>query len=230
MNKPGTGLNSAWLHRFEEVPTAHVRLFCFPHAGGVGQVFREWAEPLAAQAAAELIAITPPGRAQRLAEATVSDMRSAVAEIVRAVRPLLVGLPFAFFGHSLGSLLAFETCLELRRQGLPLPLLLFASAHAAPQRSGAAHMAPGACGVAQLPAAQLLRAVAAWGLVPAAALAQLTAAADAAAAAAEGHAVAAAGATAAAGEEEEEEEEEEARGGGAAAACWTSCCRRCGLT
>ena len=40
---------------------------------------------------------------------------------------------WAFFGHSLGALLAFETCRELRRRGHTLPRHLFVSGQAAPQ-------------------------------------------------------------------------------------------------
>jgi hypothetical protein len=39
----------------------------------------------------------------------------------------------SFFGHSLGSLVAYEVTLELRRRGLPLPAFLIASSSPAPQ-------------------------------------------------------------------------------------------------
>ena len=54
-----------------------------------------------------------------------------VAALVAALEPELDG-PFAFFGHSLGTLLAFETARELRRRKRPLPLHLFAAARIAP--------------------------------------------------------------------------------------------------
>jgi surfactin synthase thioesterase subunit len=40
--------------------------------------------------------------------------------------------PFAFFGHSMGGLLAFEVTRELRRRGAPAPRLLFVSGIGAP--------------------------------------------------------------------------------------------------
>jgi medium-chain acyl-[acyl-carrier-protein] hydrolase len=43
-------------------------------------------------------------------------------------------LPYAFFGHSMGSLVAFELAREMRRRGLPGPELLMVSGHRAPQR------------------------------------------------------------------------------------------------
>ncbi|MCB2263327.1 MAG: hypothetical protein LGR52_10405 [Candidatus Thiosymbion ectosymbiont of Robbea hypermnestra] len=42
-------------------------------------------------------------------------------------------LPFAFFGHSMGALLAFELARELRRQGKREPFCLMVSGYRAPQ-------------------------------------------------------------------------------------------------
>ena len=42
-------------------------------------------------------------------------------------------IPFAFFGHSLGSLISFELTRRLRRQKAPCPLQLFISGCRAPQ-------------------------------------------------------------------------------------------------
>lgn len=41
--------------------------------------------------------------------------------------------PFAFFGHSMGSILAYELACFLRRNGLPQPVHIFASGRRAPQ-------------------------------------------------------------------------------------------------
>lgn len=51
--------------------------------------------------------------------------------LLAALGPELEG-PVAFFGHSLGALLAFELVRELRRRGLPLPQVLFVAARGAP--------------------------------------------------------------------------------------------------
>jgi len=42
-------------------------------------------------------------------------------------------LPFAFFGHSFGSLISFELTRALREKGLPMPIHLFASAFPDPR-------------------------------------------------------------------------------------------------
>lgn len=56
------------------------------------------------------------------------------------------GLPFAFFGHSLGGLVAYELTRTLRRENRPQPIHLFVSAHLAPHqppREDPIHALPG---------------------------------------------------------------------------------------
>jgi medium-chain acyl-[acyl-carrier-protein] hydrolase len=57
-------------------------------------------------------------------EPLVSSLRDALAP---ALRP-----PFAFFGHSMGALVAFELTRALRRAALPLPASLVVAARPAP--------------------------------------------------------------------------------------------------
>jgi len=59
----------------------------------------------------------------------------SVAEMVQDYLEVLRGhldLPFAFYGHSLGGLLALELAQQLRSEGLPLPRHLFIGASAPP--------------------------------------------------------------------------------------------------
>lgn len=61
-------------------------------------------------------------------------MKVLVSEIVDAMTPLISNgeKPYAFFGHSLGTVIAYETALEIRRRGLPLPLQMFLAGRGAP--------------------------------------------------------------------------------------------------
>ena len=72
--------------------------------------------------------------------------------------------PYAFFGHSFGTLLAYELILQLRRRNIhPLPLLNVVSAHRAPGIS------PELCGIPQthtLPRSEFVDMIKTWGLVP----------------------------------------------------------------
>jgi medium-chain acyl-[acyl-carrier-protein] hydrolase len=80
----------------------------------------------------DLCPIHLPGREKRRREPPFVRMESLVQTLAGALEPFL-DIPFAFFGHSVGSLMAFEMTREFRRQGLGSPVRLFVSAHAAPQ-------------------------------------------------------------------------------------------------
>ncbi len=101
------------------------RLFCFPHAGGgAGQpmTLSGWAT----------VPVRLPGRESRLAEAPFERMSALVAALADNIDCHL-DRPFAFFGHSMGAVVAFELVRELRRRARPLPGMLIASGARAPQ-------------------------------------------------------------------------------------------------
>ena len=118
-----------WLPYRKPRAPASARLFCFPHAGAGATVFRGFQEAL--PATIEVCAVQLPGRENRLREAPIADLAKLVPQIADGLAPHLAP-PFAFFGHSMGSILAFELARELRRRGRPLPAHLFASACPAP--------------------------------------------------------------------------------------------------
>ena len=122
-----------WLVRPPRVPDARWRLFCFPYAGGAANIYRGWGELLEGTVAGglEVIAVELPGRATRFREAPCRAIAQAVAGAGEAMAPLL-DRPFAFFGHSLGAILAFELARWLRREARPQPRRLFLSARRAP--------------------------------------------------------------------------------------------------
>ena len=94
--------------------SARTLLFCFPPAGGGPSAFRGW--PAALPTTVDVRVLALPGRESRFAERPVIDV-PAIADAVRTA----ADRPFAFYGHSLGGLLAFEVIRELRRTGAPLP-------------------------------------------------------------------------------------------------------------
>ena len=109
-------------------PAARLRLVCFPYSGGGAASFRGWAD---AMPSLEVLAVQAPGRETRMREPPFTRIDPLVAEITVALRPL-VDRPYAFFGHSVGSFVAFETARALRRAGLPLPRHLVLSGCPAP--------------------------------------------------------------------------------------------------
>lgn len=85
--------------------------------------------------AVDVIAIQYPGRLDRYREPPITDLNTLADETFAALRtsPVLTGgRPFQFFGHSMGSALAFEVALRCERELGLAPVTLFASGRRAP--------------------------------------------------------------------------------------------------
>ncbi|MCB5906115.1 thioesterase II family protein [Streptomyces pinistramenti] len=118
-----------WIRRFRPAPESRVRLVCFPHAGGAASFYL----PLARQLppGIEAWSLQYPGRQERRTEAPFTAIPELADAAFDALRPHLTE-PFAFFGHSMGSIVAFEVARRCERAGLPGPVRLFVSARRAP--------------------------------------------------------------------------------------------------
>ncbi|MGO9097878.1 MAG: thioesterase domain-containing protein [Bryobacteraceae bacterium] len=121
---------NSWFPDAEANETAALRLFAFPHAGGGAAAFHRWRPALPAGVA--LWPVRLPGRESRISETPFERMEPLVEALGQAIEPLLGG-PFAFYGHSLGAVIAFELARQLRRRNLPLPRCLFVSGARAPR-------------------------------------------------------------------------------------------------
>lgn len=121
--------SASWFSRSTGT-TADVRLFYFPFAGGNAAAILPWQAELGGSI--ELQVAQLPGRGTRRLEAPICDWTELVTRLTGAVIEL-AERPFAFYGHSLGALMAFEVTRELRRRGLPGPRCLWASGAEGPQ-------------------------------------------------------------------------------------------------
>lgn len=113
-------------------PHAALRLICLPFAGGAASAFRSWADAL--PESVEVRAIQLPGREGRFAEPAMRQLPQVLQALAGALRPI-TSCPYAVFGHSMGSILAFELVRLLRRQGQSMPRHLFVSGRRAPHLS-----------------------------------------------------------------------------------------------
>lgn len=119
---------SSWLVIPKPNPAARLRLFCFPYAGAGSVVYRTWVEGLPPQI--EMLSVLYPGRESRLREPAYGYIQPLVSTLSTEIIPYF-DRPFAFYGHSLGALIAFELVRTLRRLQAPVPLHLFLSSRRA---------------------------------------------------------------------------------------------------
>ncbi|NJO48502.1 MAG: thioesterase [Leptolyngbyaceae cyanobacterium RM2_2_4] len=128
--KPRFHASTAWVTCPTPKPDAHLRLFCFPYAGGSSLNFRSWADHL--PATVELCPIELPGRGPRMQEKPFTQLQPLIQAIAPALIPYL-DKSFAFFGHSMGALVSFELAHLLRKDFGCSPSHLFVSGRRAPQ-------------------------------------------------------------------------------------------------
>lgn len=106
-----------------------IRLFCFPFAGGGSSIFRSWGSLVPEWI--ECLAVKLPGREDRIRERPFTR----IPDLTRALEPEILPLldrPFAFYGHSMGTLIAFDLALRLRRSRGLGPAVLLAGGGPAP--------------------------------------------------------------------------------------------------
>ena len=120
---------TAYCKCWKPSPRPAIRLFCFPHAGGGPTAYSSWAEQLPAKI--EVCGIRYPGRETLWRETPCEEIQELAQLLTDELTPYF-DVPCAFFGHSLGALVAFEMARLLRRRSMPAPLHLYVSAHCAP--------------------------------------------------------------------------------------------------
>lgn len=117
--------NARWLLRDTRQDNRDLRLFMFPYAGAGASIYREWQAEAPPQV--QVLRVQPPGREQRAAEPALNSVDAMAHGFLGAALPMM-DRPFAFFGHSLGSMVAFRAAAILRqRPGVLRPALLMVS-------------------------------------------------------------------------------------------------------
>jgi len=113
--------SNPWYLTYLPRPDARLRLYCFACAGSGPSFFRGWPELLPPWI--EVRAVRLPGRPGRHREAAFTDADQAVKGLLDGLAEELTG-DYAFFGHSMGALLAYRMTRELLASKATLPRLL----------------------------------------------------------------------------------------------------------
>lgn len=115
-------MSRSWLVMPQRPVPPRAQLICFPYAGGGAAAFTGWARLLPDDV--QLISIQYPGRHHLFAEPAVPRMNDLTERIAQQLEShLSPSLPTLCYGHSMGSLVAFEVLRRLRDRGSRLPEL-----------------------------------------------------------------------------------------------------------
>jgi surfactin synthase thioesterase subunit len=114
------------------------KLYIFPHAGGSAEFYIPFAKAFASDI--KRVAVRYPGRGGNHdlgSFTTIDDLADKVCQMIKP--PADADEKIAFFGHSMGGLLAFEVARRFEQAGRPIAAL-FVSAVAAPGHVGYEHI------------------------------------------------------------------------------------------
>lgn len=108
-----------------------VKLYCIPYAGGSASIYSKWRRTLAAEI--DLIPLELAGRGTKCNEPFYENLDEAVNDLYQLViKEMDKNDKYILFGHSMGSLIAFELYYKLMKGGYREPMHMFVSGGKAP--------------------------------------------------------------------------------------------------
>lgn len=107
-------------------------LYCLPYAGGSATVYHKWRHAL--DSSILLVPIELAGRGKRMQEPLYSSLTEAIEDICHQMVSQLQQ-PFMLYGHSMGSMMAYEASHSLKQRYGIEPAHLFVSGRQAPHLS-----------------------------------------------------------------------------------------------
>lgn len=102
-----------------------IKLFCLPHAGGFAMYYNQWKRYV--DKSIKIIPVELTGRGRRIKEPFYNNFNEAVSDLFNEINMELDGSEFAFFGHSMGSTLAYELTYKIKEMKNQEPINLFLS-------------------------------------------------------------------------------------------------------
>lgn len=109
-------------------------LFCLPYAGGSGVVYYKWKRHL--NSSIQLETIELKGRGKRFNEDFYENLEDAVEDIFENIKEKILHDEYAIYGHSMGSLLAYELYYKIYNENINMPKHIFFSGYKPPSIPG----------------------------------------------------------------------------------------------
>lgn len=105
-------------------------LFCLPYAGGSETIYYKWKEYLSYNI--KLYPVELKGRGRRFNEAFYNSIEETIDDIFNNIKDKIYNNEYAIYGHSMGSLLAYELYHKISEFGIRKPSHMFFSGYEAP--------------------------------------------------------------------------------------------------
>ena len=96
-----------------------IKLICLPYAGGSGMVYNKWKHLV--NPAIQVIPVELAGRGKRFKENFYENFEMAIEDVYKTIRSEVYDSEYAVFGHSMGSILAYELLIKLQLEGFHNP-------------------------------------------------------------------------------------------------------------
>lgn len=107
-----------------------MKLFCLPYAGGSSVIYSTWKNYINSNI--ELCPIELSGRGKRFQEPLCNTIEEIVEDVYEQIKISVNEDTYAIFGHSMGSIIAYELTHKLQDKNKNLPKHVFFSGHKAP--------------------------------------------------------------------------------------------------
>ncbi len=123
--------NTPWFTKRATGTDPLFRLYCFPYGGSGSSIYRQWQDSVSDDI--EVCPVQLPGRENRIEEPLATDMQTLLDNLLEHM-VFDDDIPFAFFGHSMGGIIAFELAHYLRIHNMVEPVHLFISGSPLPSK------------------------------------------------------------------------------------------------
>lgn len=105
-------------------------LFCLPYAGGSEVIYYKWKRYLNSSIYLEPIELK--GRGKRFNENFYANLEEAIEDMFENIKDKILYDEYAIYGHSMGSLLAYELYYKIYNENVKMPKYIFFSGYKAP--------------------------------------------------------------------------------------------------